>query len=461
MAQRLTLAALLTALCIRVLQVMLAHYWLPLTDTIELLHDDAFYYLAIAQNMASGAGSTFGGINQTNGYQWLWQMLTAGVTWLFSLNKMQLFQLTTFSGYVCMAALGAHVLINRKTANALFFSAIFAGLLVSAFAFREVFWHGMETTLLLLLLPTFAAWVEGQSKNKAILLVAALLPLVRLDALAMLAAAYLVLLAKGEVVNWRVNWLHRFGPGIVAGLVFATYIALNQLNFGVPLPISGLVKAADAPHFANFGIIWYYLNSATGIALVLLLAAELATRQLGAPTTLRRSILVMGLATLIQYAYYACMSGWPLWPWYLYLQAGFVAMIYGRLFILIPSLLTYSKRAQALPWRHILIALIVSAIAAIGATRTNVVRPLVAKTLTETCIHTHACIKPPPLLRSYPAANLALLQSGLLTGHTLAMGDRAGSLGYWMPTGTKLLQTEGLVETMDFLQARLTGKGED
>lgn len=461
MPQRLTLIALVAAFGIRVLQVVAAHYWLPLSDTIELLHDDAFYYLAIAQNMASGAGSTFGGINQTNGYQWLWQMLLSLTTWALSLNKLQLFQLATFSGYLCMALLGLHLWLNRASRNHVFFAAIFSGLLVAAFAFREVFWHGMETTLLLLLLPLFIAWVEGKSKSITILLIAALLPLVRLDALALIAAAYIVMAARGEVFNWRDNLLQRFGPGLVAALTLLAYCLINQKYFGAALPISGLVKGADAPHFANFGIIWYYLNSATGIAILLLLLTEVALRKNPTvPGTFRRSIVVMAIATLIQYAYYACLSGWPLWPWYLYLQAGLVAMIYARIFIVLPAL--FVRHGDARPGKFIpaIVTLAVVVIFLAGAVRTNVVRPLIAKTADEVCKHAGPCITPPALMSSYPAANLALLNTGLLTGHRIAMGDRAGSIGYWMPASTVMIQTEGLVEDLAFLQARLDGQAE-
>ena len=462
MPQRLTLIALVAAFGIRVLQVIVAHYWLPLSDTIELLHDDAFYYLAIAQNMASGAGSTFGGINQTNGYQWLWQMLLSLTTWALSLSKPQLFQLATFSGYLCMALLGLLIWVNRRSRHHVFFTAIFSGLLVAAFAFREVFWHGMETTLFLLLLPFFMAWVEGKTRSIIILFIAALLPLVRLDALALIAAAYLVMAAKGEVFHWRDNLVNRFGPGLAAALTLLVYCLLNQKYFGVALPISGLVKGADAPHFANFGIIWYYLNSATGIAILLLLLTEFVLRKSpDVPGTFRRSIVVMAIATVIQYAYYACLSGWPLWPWYLYLQAGFVAMIYARIFILLPALFSRHGNARRGMVMPAIVALAVAIIFLAGAVRTNVVRPLIAKSAHEACQHTGVCLPPPSLMSSYPAANLALLETGLLTGHRIAMGDRAGSIGYWMPANTVMIQTEGLVEDKAFLEARLSGHAEE
>ena len=37
--------------------------------------DDAFYYFKVAQNITEGLGSTFDGINLTNGYHPLWMVI--------------------------------------------------------------------------------------------------------------------------------------------------------------------------------------------------------------------------------------------------------------------------------------------------------------------------------------------------------------------------------------------------
>ena len=44
-----------------------------------LTFDDAFYYFGIARNVAEGHGSTFDGINLTNGYHPLWMLLSVPV----------------------------------------------------------------------------------------------------------------------------------------------------------------------------------------------------------------------------------------------------------------------------------------------------------------------------------------------------------------------------------------------
>ena len=49
--------------------------FLPLDTLISLtLYDDAFYYFKVAQHIVAGAGSTFDGVNKTNGYHPLWML---------------------------------------------------------------------------------------------------------------------------------------------------------------------------------------------------------------------------------------------------------------------------------------------------------------------------------------------------------------------------------------------------
>src|SRR5574338_86924 len=52
-----------------------------------LTFDDAYYYLEIARRFADGGGSTFDGINTTNGYHPLW-MLICAVPFVLGLGAM-------------------------------------------------------------------------------------------------------------------------------------------------------------------------------------------------------------------------------------------------------------------------------------------------------------------------------------------------------------------------------------
>lgn len=61
------------------LVIILPHLIIAFAPANNLLNfyntDDAFYYFKVAQNIASGLGSTFDGINLTNGYHPLWMLI--------------------------------------------------------------------------------------------------------------------------------------------------------------------------------------------------------------------------------------------------------------------------------------------------------------------------------------------------------------------------------------------------
>ncbi len=57
-----------------ILRIFLA--FLPIDMLIGwFLYDDAFYYFKVAQNIIAGLGSTFDGVNKTNGYHPLWMLV--------------------------------------------------------------------------------------------------------------------------------------------------------------------------------------------------------------------------------------------------------------------------------------------------------------------------------------------------------------------------------------------------
>lgn len=443
----------LCALAARITQVSLALVLLPALDTVDLLHDDAYYYLGITRSLVAGEGASFGGMLLTNGYQWLWQMLLAAQAWLLGNSRELLFASTALSGYV-LTALVALACLRPRHAPSDFRPALLVGLLLASFAYREVFWHGMESTLFVFLFPWLMACIEQRLRSPWLVAICLMmLPLARLDALALIGAWYLVRMLRQRRLPTRAELV----PACAAALVVLIYALANQIMHGVPVPISGLAKSADSPRFANFGIVHYYLNLSAGLAIGIWIASEWLARREKRPRLFLDSIAVFALATLTQYFYYACFSGWPLWPWYLYLQAGLVMALYARVFVLIPLLL---RRNHRLAW-PLLAGTI--AFAMVGATRNVVIRPLLIDAQLAACTRLDICTTPLSLKRSYGAANIELVtkQSDLLAGQVIAMGDRAGSLGYWLPDGARMLQTEGLVGDKAFLDARLRGKGED
>ncbi len=60
--------------------ILSIHLYAAASDAYNLpntwfTRDDAYYYFKVAQNIAEGMGSTFDGINPTNGYHPLWMVV--------------------------------------------------------------------------------------------------------------------------------------------------------------------------------------------------------------------------------------------------------------------------------------------------------------------------------------------------------------------------------------------------
>src|SRR5215471_14491586 len=64
---------LAAAAAVTVIWVVIVVVWRD--APFALTFDDAFYYFGIARNVALGHGSTFDGINPTNGYHPLWMLV--------------------------------------------------------------------------------------------------------------------------------------------------------------------------------------------------------------------------------------------------------------------------------------------------------------------------------------------------------------------------------------------------
>lgn len=62
----------------------------------QFINDDAFFYFKIAENIASGHGSTFDGINPTNGYHPLWMLVCTPIFSLAPLDRYLPLRILTF-----------------------------------------------------------------------------------------------------------------------------------------------------------------------------------------------------------------------------------------------------------------------------------------------------------------------------------------------------------------------------
>ena len=220
---------------------------MPLPGFLErVIADDALYYLVPAQNFLLGLGTTFDGLNLSNGYHPLWMLLAIAGAWATPAS-LHIYLLPALSGlcYLLGALLLAFCLFPER-------SRLQKTLLFALFCFNfrlfTIFLFGMENGLNFLLLAALLVFLlrrppEGEpARLWALGGLLSLLALSRVDQILFAFFVLAILLLQ-----------HRQSPGrfvrdsLPVGLpillLFGGYLCMNKLVFGLFLPVSGHVKS--------------------------------------------------------------------------------------------------------------------------------------------------------------------------------------------------------------------------
>ena len=392
--------------------------------------DDFFYYLKIAQNLATGHGSTFNGIVPTNGYHPLWLLLIAAAIRLGA-GPHGIFLFVAIS--VWIATMASYALTARLFLN----SGLPALVSATSAAFVAVycmhlFAEGMEVTLavpvMLAVLVTIQAtgrWLAEGSRRftgglRLGLLISAMV-LSRLDT-AIFASLLAIGVASQPELRHRVRRTQLAGLGLGLTPVLL-YLLINRVAFGTFVPVSGLAKQLRLDHGFTAKVWRTFLElsasqllSAGCIVAALLLLPWLWKRL----TPAERAFVPATL--LFPWVYFSALSwlsDWRVWGWYFYsLRTGFcVALL----------LLFRSRLGERLARQPIVLSV------------------LVAVTLLRISRMTWDPQVPTMVAAAQDVQTFAQTHPGVY-----AMGDRAGTVGYLLPD--PLIQTEGLVMDRAFLR---------
>ena len=219
------------------------------------LPDDAYYYLRIARNLASGLGSTFDQLGATNGYHPAWQGLAA----LLALALPDRADLVRAALTLCclLAALGfwwgLKLLWPRPTPSQGLIAGLASMALFWNFHLSKAVINGMESALLLASLSgfllLFGRWLTGPAppgpiRSLLLGLAACLVIAARLDTVFLVPAGALTWLLVRGLKARDLPGLALFLATPLIGL--GLYLALNQHFFGLAWPVSGLVKRSLA-----------------------------------------------------------------------------------------------------------------------------------------------------------------------------------------------------------------------
>lgn len=230
---------------------------------IKRLPDDAFYYLEIGQRIARGEGATFDGINQTNGFHPLWQLIVA-------------VQATIFSG----EALVRSVLITGVALSAIaswLLWRVLAGwvgkapasvALLAAFHPMHSLWtyaEGLESSLVLFTLAGLTYWLtvmDFTNRRDGIVLgmLCGCAVLSRIDYVVVVPLVLIMIALWQRSVRLAMTGFCGFA------FVVAPYFVWNLATFGHLLSVSGSVKmgwVTDSVESTHGG--WFTWSYATSV----------------------------------------------------------------------------------------------------------------------------------------------------------------------------------------------------
>lgn len=220
---------------------------------VNIQFDDAYYYLKIAENIASGKGATFDGIHKTNGFHPLWLLILTGLASVPGLGLMGLARAMVALQAVLL--LGSLIVIKNILKGLIHPYLIGTVLLMPLYPrFFHIFTVGMESGLLIfLLLLTF--YLMGRLfkgittgnwflNSLALGAFSALIILIRLDAF-VFPAAFLVALVIRGALNRNVFWKSLSGAlfaGIITIASLLPFLLWNYRNFGTFATVSSMMK---------------------------------------------------------------------------------------------------------------------------------------------------------------------------------------------------------------------------
>ena len=221
-------------LILMVLSALLATALLPYASAFPslIVEDDGFFYAEIARNIAATGFSSFDGLHETSGYHLLWMGVMVAASWLMQLVSSQPEFLLW--GYLTLS------LFVISVYSFFFFEGIESKLLVWVLSLMCSLL--MEVNLLvLLLLPIYHALLMQEEHRQKVplwlLVLIVLVPLVRIDAVILLAVpvAYLFLKKRHAAFPCAL--------ALLAGLVIQ--VLAMKLFFGNFFSVSSTLKAMD------------------------------------------------------------------------------------------------------------------------------------------------------------------------------------------------------------------------
>jgi hypothetical protein len=421
-----------------VVAVMLAMTAMVVTSSLPVildayLHDDSFYYLKVAENFATGHGSTFDGVNYTNGYQPGWFAVLTG---LYAVGV----------DHESMVTVGIVVQSLFYVAGMVVLSATFISAgrdpAAAAVAIGVVFcslvpvlgWNLLESGLTLLATALLLYGLVRKDIPPVLLgLILAFAGIARTDHL-----LFLPLVAAWVWWHrWRANFDRREVVAFVLpiAVVIGGYLLLNLITAGHIMPVSGRVKAFYSANSSLLDTLTQLMQidvrqswKIGAVVAVAVLIRDLHRRSLGAPGLYAIGALTIGAYYQLTYITAFSAAFWYYIPLYVLFAFG-VAIALDVALAVVPS-----KRVLG-------IAVLALGLATMLGGRVRLMESYRQRSEGERA-------------DTYRVA--LVLREKLANPHFRAGAWDAGILGYY---GGRVTNLDGLINSADFLEQYLSRNG--
>lgn len=222
-------------------------FWLilPIKYLIHFTSDDTYFYLKVAYNLATGKGSSFDGINLTNGYHPLWLFVLSiyffFIKFISNYNPEGLLRLTFILSTI-INCLSIYILIKIiKQLNIIKSNYSKIGFLFLSISFNFFYLIGTEQNLLIFLFLLYlyamindADGLKNYSRLKII--VPSLLFLTRID-LGLILGITLIIFEFQETTDKKILW-----SLLIIIITVLLYSLSNFIFFGTYSSVSSLYK---------------------------------------------------------------------------------------------------------------------------------------------------------------------------------------------------------------------------
>ncbi|MGB9663936.1 MAG: hypothetical protein ACPL25_03295 [Ignavibacteria bacterium] len=214
--------------------------------------DDSYYYFRIAQNIASGYGSTFDQINRTNGYQplvlWFLVIIYSGFNSELLIpviiSQILLSIVSTIAAYLTYHFIKK--IYQNEFAALLLIVFLFLNPVIIAINFKslETNFYWLFLIISLFYFERFLRYENGERKYLHLFVFGSIISFVafsRLDGgFYILAFSVYLLFLKNIKFTERIRRV--FFAGFGFSILFVPYLIYNYLSFGHFVPISGRAK---------------------------------------------------------------------------------------------------------------------------------------------------------------------------------------------------------------------------